>query len=445
MRLTSPALETPAPISEWKIVKGGLVVAVGVVAGQALGFIRHATLAYLLGTGPQADAVAVAFAPVDLLWAVLSTVLIFGYGPLLAARDAPGVAFYEDLARPVVRLAFVAAVTFVVLGKGIVRVLAPGLPAETAALAAHLLWITALAVPAIAWSTLFTALLYSERRFAFPAFHHGMVNLCIIVAALLLDRRIGPYGFAAGYAVGAWTQLAGAWWMSRRLLRSRPAGAPPAKRATFLAQPAPVMIYSVVIPLVPVVTRALASTFGPGATAAFDYSLKLVGVPLAWLVIPLSSSLLSEIAPYRARVDRFAAVLAIRRAAIATALAAGAIVLLLAALGPWTVALLFERGRFTAASTATVSAILTGFAPVLVAWSVLDIISRSLFVLGRSQAPVLAAAVALLANALISTLAPISSVGAIGVGAVVGFSAAAVLVAFYLRAARSINSVISCW
>ena len=426
-------LETPvAPISEWKVVQGGIVVAVGLAVGQLLGFIRHATLAYLLGTAPQADAVAVAFAPIDLLWAVLSTALIFGYGPMLAARDS---ASYHDLARPVLQLAFLTAAAILLLSPWMVRLLAPGLPPDTAALAAGLLRVSALAIPAVAWSTMLTAVLYSERRFAFPAFHHGMVNLSIVVAALALDRPLGPYGFALGYAAGAWLQLAAAAVVSRPLLRARAPRARPAALAA-LAQPVPVLVYSALIPLMPAVTRALASTFGPGATAAFDYSLKLVGVPLAWLVVPLSSSLLSEIAPFRLRQDRQAALSAIRRAAMATALAAGAIIVLITALAPWLVAVLFERGRFSAASTATVTAILSGFCPALAAWSVLDIISRSLFALGSPRVPLLAAAVALVANILISLLAPMRSVGAIGAGAVAGFSAAALLAAFYLRSLR---------
>jgi putative peptidoglycan lipid II flippase len=320
-------------------------------------------------------------------------------------------------------------------------VLAPGLPPETAKLAAHLLRITALAIPAVSWSTLFTALLYSERKFAFPAFHQSVVNLSTIAAALLVsshEAHHSAFGFAAGYAVGAWLQLAAAHGISRRILRPRSPIAEPAKLRPLLAQPAPVLCYSILIGLNPVVTRALASTFGPGATAAFDYSLKMLGVPLALLVVPLSSSLLSEIAPFRLRSDRRAAIGAIGRAAVWTALASTAIVLLMTALAPWLVALLFERGRFSAVSTSMVSSILSGFLPALVAWSVLDVISRSLFSLGSHRIPILAAALALGVNLLLSVLGAIRSVSIhwIGLGAVVGFFAAAALMVAGLRGSR---------
>lgn len=438
----STAIQTPpAHISEWKVVRGGLVVGAGLLAGQALGFIRQATIAYLLGTGPYADAVAVAFAPVDLWWAVLSTTVIFGFGPMLAAReDTAAGASFRDLLRPVVRLALVSTVLFLVFAPQLVHILAPGLPPETAEVASRLLRITALALPAVAWSTLFTTLLYSERKFAFPAFHQGAVNFFTIITAVLITGRYGHHysavGFAAGYAGGAWLQLGAAYGISRRMLRPRPRVSEPVKLSKLLAGPAPVLCYSILMGLNPVVTRALASTFGPGATAAFDYCLKLLGVPLALLVIPLSSSLLTEIAPFRLRQDHRAALGAIARSAVLTALAATVIVLAVTALGPWIVALLFERGHFSAVSTSTVSSILPGFFPALVAWSVVDVISRSLFSLGRTRIPILAAGSALVVNLIVSLLAPLRSIHVIGLGAVVGFVAAAALMAAHLRALR---------
>ncbi|MBI3665501.1 MAG: hypothetical protein HY236_04630 [Acidobacteria bacterium] len=433
----SIAIETPtAPISEWKVVKGGLIVSIGLLTSQVLGFFRQATIAYLLGTGPQADALAVAFAPVDLWWSVLSTAVVFGFGPLLAARRVShtGPAF-DDIWRPVVRVAFLIAAVFLFFAEVMVRLLAPGLPPATAQLAAHLLRITALAIPAMSSSTLFTALLYSERRFAFPAFQQAAVNLGTMMTALLVYSLGGAqrsvFGFAAGYAGGAWLQLAGAFAISRPFLHCAPTSGR-VKLWKLLSEPAPVLCYSMLIGLNPVVTRALASTHGPGATAAFDYCLKLLGVPLALLVIPLSSSLLTEIAPYRLRRDRREALGAIGRAGAAIALASSAIVLVMIAIGPWVVAFLFERGMFGAASTSTVSALLAGFFPALAAWSVLDLISRSLFSLGRPRISVLAAALALGVNALISLAVPFGSVRWIGLGAVIGFTAAALLLVGYL-------------
>lgn len=426
----STVVESPVRISERKVLQGGLVVGAGLLAGQALGFVRQAVIAYLLGTGSQADAIAVAFAPVDLWWAVLSTTLIFGLGPLLASQPAP----FQDLRRQVLRVALASTAVFLLFAPGIVAMLAPGLPAETAALATRLLRITALAIPAVAWSCLLTTLLYSERRFAFPAFHQGTINLCTILAALALEsHNHTSTGFAVGYVAGAWIQLAAAHWIARRSVLARPYAPAAIDWSRLLAGPAPVLCYAALIGLNPVVTRALASTHGPGATAAFDYCLKLVGVPLALLVVPLSSSLLTEIAQFRLVEDRRNALGAITRAAVLTALGAAVVVFVMRSLSPWVVALLFERGQFSATSTSTVTSILSGFFPILIAWSVVDVVSRSLFALGRPRAPIAAAALALVINVAFSTFAPRLAIHWIGAGAILGFVAAAGFMIFHLR------------
>ena len=46
-------------------------------------------------------------------------------------------------------------------------------------------------------------------------------------------------------------------------------------------------------------TRAYATHVGPGTAAALDYSMRCIGVPLAFLVSPMSNSLLPEIARLR--------------------------------------------------------------------------------------------------------------------------------------------------
>ncbi len=420
------------PISERKILEGGLVVAVVILAGQALGFIRQATIAYLLGTGAQADALAVGIAPVDLWWSVVATTVIFGFGPLLAAGDrrlTVGV-----LARPVLAVSISATTLLLLFAETAVRIFGPGLAPATAATAAALLRCAGLAIPAVSASTLFTALLYSERRFAFAAFHQGTVSIATIAAAVTLHKWLGPFGFAAGYAGGAWLQLALAWAISRPILRQRGAVACPSTRTVPWSAPLSVLCYSAFIGMNPAVTRALASTFGAGAAVGFDYSLKLIGVPLALLVSPVSSSLLSEIAPFRLRRDGRIAMGTVGKAAMVTFLLSTLVVAFLLTFGPRLIALLFERGRFTDASTLTVRSILTGFCPVLIAWSVLDVVSRSLFSLGRPRIPILCAAMALAINVALSRFGAIGSLSSVGVPTVIGFLAgSAVAVAYVVR------------
>jgi putative peptidoglycan lipid II flippase len=431
--MSATAAASPGRISEWKVVKGGLVVAVGMMTGQALGFVRHAFIAWLLGTGPRADAISVAFVPVDLLWAVLSTAVVFGFGPMLAARTQHRVGpCFGELAGLLFRPVLVFTTALILLAGPVVKILAPGLSRETAETAALLLRMTSLAIPALAGSALFTALLYSERRFTVPALHQSVVNITTIAVAALFAVRYGPFAFAAGFVAGAWLQLGAVWWNARDVLRRQRESKDRLGWWFVLREPLPVLLYSVLVGLNAVVTRAFASTFGVGATSGFEYSLRLLGVPLALLVVPLSSSMLSEIARFRSLHDPGAALRAIRKAALVTVGLAAALTAVVVGFAPWIVSLLFERGSFGPLSTATVSEILRGFFPSLIAWSVLDILSRSLFSLGRTRVPILAAGAGLLVNATVCAEAPIRFIGGIGFGSIAGFLAGALIVAVHL-------------
>ena len=52
------------------------------------------------------------------------------------------------------------------------------------------------------------------------------------------------------------------------------------------------------------------------------------------------------------------------------------------------IALMFERGKFTAQSTALVSAVFLGLGPSLVGWSLLELTARPLFALDQPWLPV---------------------------------------------------------
>ena len=150
--------------------------------------------------------------------------------------------------------------------------------------------------------------------------------------------------------------------------------------------PAPIVAQSLAVELNMAVTRAYASTFGSGMTAAFEYALKLFRVPLAMLVVPLSHSFLPEVTRYAEdpvkKTNSWAAV--VRTSWFMGLASVAATILLLAAREP-VVRLLFQRGAFGETSTETVALLLLGCAPIIIGRSVSDFLSRMLFAIGRQR------------------------------------------------------------
>lgn len=429
-------------ISQRRVLKGGFVVAVGLIAAQLAGFLRQATLGYLLGTGSEADAFSAAMAPLELWWSVLALAVIFGFVPKLSESGPMGGYSFWDVFRPVSRLAAGSTAAFLVFANPVVLLFAPGLSAEAAALSAGLLRVLAPAAAAVGCSFVFSALLFSRRRFLLPSIHGAIVNMATIAGALALHARIGVYGFAVGYVLGSWVHLGIAYVVAKpHLLAHGPTQSGrsrPIDLWTLLLGPGPILGQAFAMELNTAVSRAYASTFGLGMTAAFDYGFKLFRVPLALLVIPLSQSLLPEISSLEeSPTRRRNAGQAMQRAAAVTLGASALMMVLIMLLRGDLVSILFERGEFGQDSTAAVATVLLGYMPVILGRGMVDLLSRTLFSLGEYRTPLLAAGVALALNAAVSAVLPSVEPRLIGLGAILGFTVGGWLIAKHVWRMRS--------
>lgn len=421
------------------LVRGGLTIVAGIVAGNVLGFFRVALTAYLLGTRSTADSLAVAISPIDTLNQALINSIIFAFVPMLTERAEPErMALVARIHGLLTRFLLLLTVAILALAPWMAPLLAPGLPAAYLPEATMILRIGSLSIAAVGITAIRSALLYTDRRFAPSAFHQATLNLLTIVGAALLWRPLGVYGFAIGYVAGAWTQFALVWFAARRGFLPAPAGSGHLDWRGIVSKPASILLYSVFVALNITATRAYATHVGPGAAAAVDYCLRCVGAPLTFLVSPMSNSLLPEIARLRSLFRLREAFRLIDRTLALAGLAAVAGCAAAIALREPLIALLFQRGSFTADSTRLVSAVFLGFAPSLIGWGLLDLTARSLFALDRPWLPVAASAVPAAVNIALLLGMPNLEPRLIGLGASLGFLAAfgLLFVLFHARRAR---------
>ncbi len=403
------------------LVRGGLTLAGGVLAGNIIGVLRVAITAYLLGTHSRADSLAVAMGPLDTLNSVLINSMVFAFVPMLTARAGHDrVALFWKLRRAFVWVFLAVSAVVIAVAPWLMRVLAPGLNPDSFTAAVNLLRILALSTTAGGVAALYWALLYTERRFGPTAFYQATLNIFTILAALTLWKQVGVYAFAIGYASGACVQLAVVHYAARGTLKA--GSLPPCaiRWREILAKPAFFLVYAAGLGLNITFTRAYATHAGPGMAAALEYCMRGVGVPLAILVNPLANALLPEIARLRSSSRLREAFRLIDRTVGLAALIAVlgcSFALLFRTLA---IALLFQRGNFTPESTRLVSAVFLGLGPTLVGWSLIEISSRSLFALDRPWPPVIAAVVPVLVNAALTLRIGSSQPQWIGIGASAG-------------------------
>ena len=383
-------------------MRGGIIVAAGVLAGNFTGFFRVAIAAYLLGTHARADALATALGPLDALNLVIVNTLLFAFVPMLMQRDAgERMALFVRGQRVYAALLTVLSGAIVVLAPEIAVILGPGLGAERTAESVILIRLMAPSLLFAGIGAVYAALLYTERRFIPFAFYQLIQNTLVIVTALVLWKELGVYGFAAGYSAGAFIQMGITWYASRGLRRCA-AGQSPATLRELLTGPAMFLIYAGLVAANIVATRSFSTHAGAGMAAAFDYANRLVSVLNAWLVYPLASTLLPEISALRGASDTRRATALIDRTVFNTAIIALVIGTLIVTLRVPVVTFLFQRGSFTAESTHLVSNVFLGYSVAVIGWTLLDLIARCFFALNRPVLPVIAACIPVSLNVLLA-------------------------------------------
>jgi putative peptidoglycan lipid II flippase len=407
------------------LVRGGLTLMAGVATGSALGVLRVALTAYLLGTHSQADSLAVALGPLDTFNSMLSNSMLFAFVPMLTARaGAERLALFRKLSRGFAGVFSAITLLSLIAAPWLMRVLAPGLAEPYFGHAVKILRILSVSTLLVGVASIYSALLFTERRFAPTAFYQAALNVCTIVCALAFWKALGVYAFAVGYATGAAAQLMIVYFATwRQRTESGPAAACELRLHEILAKPAFFAVYAAGLALNITFTRAWATHSGAGMAAALDYCMRGVGVPLALLVNPISNSLLPEIARLRSLQRMRDAFRLIDRTVALTALIAIAGCGFAVLFRRPAITLFFQRGNFTVDSTRLVAAVFLGLGPSLAGWTLLEITARSLFALNRPWPPVLAAAIPVLLNIAITLRLPAGHPELLGIGATAGVTA----------------------
>jgi putative peptidoglycan lipid II flippase len=417
-RVFTRAVENP-------LVRGGLTLMSGVATGSALGVLRVALTAYLLGTHGQADSLAVALGPLDTFNSMLTNSMVFAFVPMLTARSgAERLALFRKLTRGFAGVFSAITLCSLIAAPWLMRALAPGLAEPYFGHAVEILRILSVSTLLVGVASIFSALLFTERRFAPTAFYQAALNVCTIVSALVFWKALGVYAFAVGYTTGAAAQLAIVYFATRRQ-RAESGGeaACDLRLHEILAKPAFFAIYASGLALNITFTRAWATHAGSGMAAALDYCMRGVGVPMALLVNPISNSLLPEIARRGSMQRMRDALRLIDRTVALTALVVISGCVFAVLFRRPAIALFFQRGNFTADSTRLVAAVFLGLGPSLAGWTLLEITARSLFALNRPWPPVIAAAIPVLLNVAITLSLPAGRPEFLGVGATAGVTA----------------------
>jgi putative peptidoglycan lipid II flippase len=408
------------PDSHPRLARSAGVFGLATMASRILGLVRDQVLAYFFGTGDAADAFRVAFRIPNLvrdLFAegAMSAAFVPTFTRILT-REGRDRAW--RLASSVINALLVATVALVVVAMIFAEPLVRAFAAEFARVPGKLeltIRLTRIMLPfltLVAVAAVLMGMLNSLGHFFVPALAPAMFNIATIVMALALIPFAGELGVepivivAFGALVGGLGQL---------LIQG-----PPLRREGFRYQPVldvrdeglrqvlwlmgPGTMGMAATQINVFVNTVLATGEGTGAVSFLDLAFRLMYLPIGLFGVSIAAAATPA-------VSRFVAEQDFPRIRSTLAHAVGLMLLLnlpamagLMVLARPIVAVIFERGRFTAADTVATSAVLQLYALGLVGYSIVRIVSPTFYALRRSRIPVTASAASVVVNVALNVM-----------------------------------------
>ena len=415
-------MSIPKPAGQPSVVRSARTVSLAVLGSRVLGLVREMVLAALFGPHMEFDAFITAFRIPNLLRD------LFAEGALSAAfvtTFSQKVATEGD--RAAWRLAnIVLNALFVVLGvitiagvcaaPWLVRCIAPGFAAipGKAELTTTLTRIMFPFLLMVAMAALAMGMLNAKRRFGVPASASTMFNVGSIVGGVGFAFILAPnflhdpaqagramMGISIGTLIGGAAQ----WLIQVPSLRTVGYRYEPVldwhdegfRRIMRLIGPG--IIGVAAVPVNIFVDNGFASTFGDGAVTCLNCAFRVIFFPIGLIGVAIGTAMLPTVSAHVARgeIGAFRTTLgrSLRLAFFLSIPAACG----LAVLAQPIIAVVFQRGKFDAASTMQTAHIMQAFTLGLAGYSAIKIIAPTFYAFGDSRTPMFVALFSIVVNA----------------------------------------------
>ncbi len=206
------AVETPA--ANASLVRAAGVIAIGNVASRVLGLLREIVIAYLFGATGYVSVFRVAATLVQTLYdflvgGMVSAALVPVFSDFTAREKQEDLWRVASVVINVLAIALALAVLLLeVFAPFLVWVLGSGYDAPLQDAAVAMIRLILPAIFFLGLSGVITGLLYTLRRFTYPAFATAAFNLGIVIVALALSSFFGITSLIVGVIVGSALQVA---------------------------------------------------------------------------------------------------------------------------------------------------------------------------------------------------------------------------------------------
>jgi putative peptidoglycan lipid II flippase len=400
-----------ASVEDRTIARAAGIVMAGFVLSNLTGLVKWVMVSQAFGTSAELDAFNAANRLPEILFnlmagGALASAFVPTFTEFLTKGDRPGAWRLASSIANLVFLALSAAalIAWVAAPWLVPTILAPGLGPESTALTVSLLRVLLLSAIVFGLSGLLMGILNAHQHFLLPALAPTMLWLGWIIGVQFLVPRLGIHGLAWGVVLGSLMHLG----VQLPALRRRGAryslklrlGDPAVRRVGVLM--APRLVGVAVVQLNFLVNTILASAMPEGSLSAISYSFFIMLMPQVVIAQAIAIAALPTFSAQAAEgaLDRMRRSLAVTlRGVVFLALPASLGLILLR---QPIVAMLFQRGAFSAESTDLVAFALLWYSAGLVSHSLVEIVSRAFYALQDTKTPVILGSLAMGLNIVMS-------------------------------------------
>jgi putative peptidoglycan lipid II flippase len=407
-------MSTPTQANR-QIARAAGTVMIAIVLGQLVGLLAKVLTANQFGVGMESDAFFAANRFSDILFnlvagGALGSAFIPTFTGLLTREQRPAAwKLASAIANLVLLVLTVLSILAIIFAPQIVRyILAPGFAAtnpEKEALTVALLRIQLPSAVIFGLSGLLMGILNAHQSFFLPALAPAMYQAGWVFGVLVLRRWLGIYGLAWGVVAGAALHLLIQLPALLRLSQRRyfpTLGLKIAEVREVARLMAPRLLGVAVVQVNFLLNAYLASLQPEGSYTGISLAFPLMYMPLAAIAQSVATATLPAFSAQVAlgQIDEM-------RTSLAGSLRAMLLLVIPASLGLMLlrtplVALLYQRGEFTAASTQLVAWALLWYAGGLVFHSLLEVVSRAFYALHDTRTPVTIGILAMGLNLVLS-------------------------------------------
>ncbi len=396
------------------VARNAGIISLAVMASRVLGLVRDQVFAALFGAGLQYDAFLTAFRIPNLLRdlfaeGALSAAFVTTFTQTLQSKGKEEAA---QLSNRVATLIILVIGAISILGwiyaASIVRILAPGFFAVPGK-AELTVTLTRVMIPfllLVALAAQAMGMLNAFNIFGVPAIASAFFNLGSIVGGLILGYALGPTlgltpiaGMAYGTLIGGFLQFAVQWPSLRRCgigFRPMISLSDPGVRQIFRLM-GPAIIGTAAVQINVFVNTNFASeildpatgTVTNGPVSWLTYAFRFMQFPIGVFGVAIATAALPSLSRSTANPDssEFRQTLAHSLALVFLLCIPSAIGL--AVLGEPIIALVFERGKFTAFDTVQTAHALAAYAIGLAGYAAVKVLSPAFYALNDARTPML--------------------------------------------------------